>query len=325
MKKIDFKDKKILFELDNDCRQSNEQIAKKVKLSKQSVAARIKKLQELGVIENFFVKLNPTLLGFMHIKILLKFYNLTPQKEKELIEFLNKQESIFWMCSLRGNYDLVFSMYIKNTKDFSEKFEHLFKSWRDYILERSISVIEAGATYTKAYMLPNKVPEEILYSKGKEEQMVLDKTDQNILSILNKHARLPLIEIASQLNLSADTIRYRIKKLQSQGIITGFGVRIDFNKLGGSFFVIQLKLQRMNTKLHSKLKTIALLNKNVITYAKVISDFDIDLELETLNRSDFDNLLRQLREEFALQIKEYNILEVTKEHRMTYYPFKINK
>ena len=70
--KIDLKDKKILYELDRNSRQSNNQIAKKVGLSEQVVGHRIRRLQELGIIEYFYVKTNPSALGYMHIKIYLR-------------------------------------------------------------------------------------------------------------------------------------------------------------------------------------------------------------------------------------------------------------
>ncbi len=44
MTKIDLKDRKILYELDLDCRQSNNQIGKKVGLRRDVVAYRIKKI-----------------------------------------------------------------------------------------------------------------------------------------------------------------------------------------------------------------------------------------------------------------------------------------
>ena len=46
MTKLDLKDRKILYELDLNCRQSNSQIGKKVGLKRDVVAYRIKKLQD---------------------------------------------------------------------------------------------------------------------------------------------------------------------------------------------------------------------------------------------------------------------------------------
>ena len=54
--KIEDKDKKILYELDRNSRQSNKQIAKKGGLSEQVVGNRIRRLQEWGIIEYFILK-----------------------------------------------------------------------------------------------------------------------------------------------------------------------------------------------------------------------------------------------------------------------------
>ena len=36
---------------------------------------------------------------------------------------------------------------------------------------------------------------------------------------------------------------------------------------------------------------------------------------------EIDELMKSLRDHFVSEIKDYEILEVTREHRMTYYPF----
>ena len=52
---LDLKDKKILKCLEENSRQSHNQIAKKAGLSKESVRYRIKQLEEKGIIQNYKV------------------------------------------------------------------------------------------------------------------------------------------------------------------------------------------------------------------------------------------------------------------------------
>jgi Lrp/AsnC family leucine-responsive transcriptional regulator len=54
MTKIDLKDRKILYELDLDARQSLTQVGKKVGLKKDIVSYRIKRMQDEGIIKNFW-------------------------------------------------------------------------------------------------------------------------------------------------------------------------------------------------------------------------------------------------------------------------------
>ena len=50
---LDLKDRKILYELDKNCRQSNSQIANKVSLSKQVINYRIRRLEDNNIITNY--------------------------------------------------------------------------------------------------------------------------------------------------------------------------------------------------------------------------------------------------------------------------------
>ena len=54
---LDLKDKKILYELDLNSRQSNKQLAKKVQLSEMVVGYRIKRLIDNNFIEYFYAKM----------------------------------------------------------------------------------------------------------------------------------------------------------------------------------------------------------------------------------------------------------------------------
>ena len=62
--------------------------------------------------------------------------------------------------------------------------------------------------------------------------MFLDMIDLQILNILKENARLRLKEIASRLNLTPTTIKYRIDRLVECGIINKFTISIDYRKVG---------------------------------------------------------------------------------------------
>lgn len=318
---MDLKDKKILYELDRDSRQSNKQIAKKVGLSEQVVGNRIKSLIDQGIIEYFYVKTNPSLLNYLHVKIYLRLHNITGQKQDELIQDLNKQNNILWLASLRGKYDLVTSVYLKNISEFTKIYEDLFGKYGNYILERNIIILEKASTYTKAHLVLGYQPEEIVYTKGTNLIIKLDDVDKNLLIILNKDGRKSLIDIAKDLGVSHDTVKYRINNLKHKGVITGFGAKIDFNKLGNNYNIITFKLQNMNKVKYSKFETLIKLNKNAIIFMKTIGDHDIELEVETSNKEELDILMKLIRDNFVSEIKDYEILDVTREHRLTYYPF----
>lgn len=66
----------------------------------------------------------------------------------------------------------------------------------------------------------------------KPETMPIDDTDLQILTILNENARVPARRIAERLHLSPTAIAARIEKLENEGYIEGYGVRLSPRKFG---------------------------------------------------------------------------------------------
>jgi len=60
----------------------------------------------------------------------------------------------------------------------------------------------------------------------------LDDVDRKILNILQTDARTPFSKIAKMLNLSESTVHIRIKRMKEAGVIRGFYVDIDPDKIG---------------------------------------------------------------------------------------------
>jgi len=57
-----------------------------------------------------------------------------------------------------------------------------------------------------------------------ETEVIMDKTDERLVSALRHDARASLSDLAIQLNLSRTTVRARIERLQARGDILGFSV-----------------------------------------------------------------------------------------------------
>ena len=60
----------------------------------------------------------------------------------------------------------------------------------------------------------------------------LDAVDLRLLLLLSRDARLSQRSLARELSMSAPAIAERIARLERQGVITGYGVRLDWGALG---------------------------------------------------------------------------------------------
>ena len=73
----------------------------------------------------------------------------------------------------------------------------------------------------------------------------LSKTDRKILSLLQQDGRMSVAEIGRRVGLTASPCADRIKRLESQGVITGYYARLSPTKLDAGLVVfVQVTLQR---------------------------------------------------------------------------------
>jgi Lrp/AsnC family transcriptional regulator, leucine-responsive regulatory protein len=71
----------------------------------------------------------------------------------------------------------------------------------------------------------------------------MDNTDLQILQILQKKARVPNVEVARTIGMAPSAILERIKKLEAQGIIKGYEVRLNPDMFNCSMIAfIQIKV-----------------------------------------------------------------------------------
>lgn len=63
---------------------------------------------------------------------------------------------------------------------------------------------------------------------------IMDETSFKILKILREKARIPNVEVARQVGMAPSAVLERIRKLEKQGIIDGYEVRLNPERFGRS-------------------------------------------------------------------------------------------
>jgi Lrp/AsnC family transcriptional regulator, leucine-responsive regulatory protein len=65
----------------------------------------------------------------------------------------------------------------------------------------------------------------------------LDSTDLAILAALQENARMPVVELAKRVNLSPTPCTLRIRRMEQEGVITGYHARLAPAALGHALMV----------------------------------------------------------------------------------------
>ncbi|MEE2747648.1 MAG: Lrp/AsnC family transcriptional regulator [Candidatus Thermoplasmatota archaeon] len=67
---------------------------------------------------------------------------------------------------------------------------------------------------------------------------MIDDTDRRILSVLLADARTSMRSIAEEVGVALGTVSNRVKRMEEMGVIHGYGVHIDAEKVGWTMTVL---------------------------------------------------------------------------------------
>ena len=142
-------DKKILYHLDDNSRQSFAQLGRKVGLHRTNVINRVKKLEKDGFIFKFFTFIDGTKLGYTYLRYYFEWQYTSPEIKKKIIHsFVNCPYSSY-ITELEGRYGLAACFAVRNFYDFHRFFNKTLKQYKDYFTKQVFSVW----CYDKAYPL----------------------------------------------------------------------------------------------------------------------------------------------------------------------------
>lgn len=318
---MDMKDRKILYQLDLNCRQSNTQIGKKVSLNRDVVAYRINRLQNEGIIRNFFTVIDSYKLGYHVFRIYLNFQYTTLEVKNQIIEFLVKDKHTWVVNSIIGRYDLGVHLWLKDFREFYNFWEKILDKYGDYFEQKIFSVYVKAYSYPNSYLLLDeykKIDREKYEIVGVGKKIEIDDLDFKILNELAENARIPLIDIAEKLNCTSQTINYRIKNLVKLGIIQAFRVGIDISKLGYQYYKVDIYLKE-----HSQRNPII----NFIKYNPYLTFIgtsagvsDLELEFDVENSIKLNHIIDEINTKFPGMIKKYDYFTISKTHKVRCIP-----
>jgi len=317
---LDLKDKKILFELDINAKQSLSKIGKKVGLSKEVVNYRINRLIAEGVIKGFYARIDASKLGFSVFRTFLKFQDLTPKKEKELIDFIVSQKSIGWCVSIQGKWDLNFIFWAKNNNHFFKFWKELKNKYGNHFANNWISTYGWFMNLPKGFLLGKKPENFKPFKSGTHEKENIDEIDFKILSIISEKARTPLIEIAKQINHSDKVVAYHLKQLEQKKIIGGYGVQLDLAQIGYEYWKIHFSLKNYSEKRFNELNNFCIQNPNVVYTNELIGGADFEVDLFVKNYSELQKFIDESRIKFEDLIKNSEIMLYYKEYKLVLFP-----
>ncbi len=140
----------------------------------------------------------------------------------------------------------------------------------------------------------------------------MDNIDLNILTLLLNNARVNSSEIADKVSLSPSAAIERIKKLENNGIITGYTAIVDPAKLGKDVMAL-MSVAIEHPKYNDVFIKSVALNNHITECFYLAGEFDYQLKIITDNTATLERLLNTIKSIPGVSKTKTNIvLSVTK-------------
>ncbi|MBS3069114.1 Lrp/AsnC family transcriptional regulator [Candidatus Micrarchaeota archaeon] len=294
--RLDAIDRKILAELDKNCRIPNSLLAKKVRRSREAVKYRIGQLQKKGVIEKFITSTNPNKFGYYMFKVYLKLENLPKERERFFSE-LRSSHDIYWMGICDGAFDCIFAILSRDITGYYEKINALLSKWRHLIVSKVLGTMVDTKQYNKKFFT-NSAEGSFVTFAGNVAENKADALDERILDVLVNDARIPISELARKVGSGMEAVRRRMKRMEEAGVILQYRIAVDFNKLGLEFFKAIIYLKTLSKKDEAALGEWMRQHPKSLYYIRSIAPWDVEFEFAVENYQEFNAIINEMRGRF---------------------------
>ncbi len=318
--KLDVKDKKILDILSENSRTPISQIAKKVELSRDVIGYRIKRFEKLGLITRFYPRLNFLKLKFNTYHIFLVIDG--SKRDKELIEKVKSLDETLFLIEYSDRWDLEIVLLSKNINKLDKLITELQAEFSDTIIERSeLLEIKKYQSILFSYYFNKDIPK----LNKKEQETIksdysIDEKDISIIEELCGDSRKSTYDIAKNVNLSADAIGIRIKKLVSEEIIRKFTILPNLSKLDYKWYTFCIKMNFFDKENEKQFKKFIENHPGIIRSTKTFGDYDILMYIVAQDQKEYHRLIKEIRTTFPHIIKYYITFIAYKEHYFNPFP-----
>jgi Lrp/AsnC family leucine-responsive transcriptional regulator len=150
----------------------------------------------------------------------------------------------------------------------------------------------------------------------KESARVLDKLDRSILGILQQEGRISMKDLGERVGLSITPCIERVRRMERDGVITGYYARVDPASVGAKLLVfVEITLNQKSALAFEQFRREVLRIPEVQECHLVSGDFDYLIKARIHEMAEYRKLLGDMLLQLpgAAQSKSYVVMEEIKE------------
>jgi len=312
--------------------------AENSRMSLKNLATNLKKSSQrlkysLSVLEKENILLNPycifdySYFGLILFRVYFKGGYIHDREKEIVIKELSENVFVTSVYELTGEFDFVVEFASPNPSKFNKELKKISSTnsmLKDYkIILNLVTYIYPRNYITKNQNLIAMNNEKII--GGDREREIFNKNEKIVIKNLIIDPRIKIMDLAKKSELNVKTVKGILKSLMKKNIIKGFKYDVNTNKLGISKSRLFLKLHNLVMDRESELMKYMLNTKEIVQVNKTVGDWDIEVDIESLDKNKIRYITMQIRELFVDLVERFNIIEFYKYYKRSYLPYYVFK
>lgn len=308
-------------------RRSLKEIAQYLKKSSQRVKYNLAILEKEKLILDPYCLFDYSYFGLILFRVYFKGgYSNDADKEK-IIRELAENDYILSIYELTGEFDLGVEFAAPNPSKFNKELKKIITltpTLNDYKIVLNL----VSYVYPRKYLVSNSNLEDLTIERiigGDRERDEFTKAEMIVMKNLLLKPNSKMTELAKKTELNVKTAKSIIKNLTRRNIIKGFKYNLNTNQLEIYKFRLFLKLHYVSPEREKMLMEFMLKTQSIVQVNKTLGDWDLEIDLESLDKNRARQMIMQLREEFKDLIERFNLIEFYQYYKRSYLPLYLFK
>lgn len=232
--KFDQKDKIILESLFSDCRISLKELSRRSNLTHSAVLYRIRGYEKEGVIDKYDGILNFEKFDKPFTAV---FVYVDDKRKREFEDFCLQEDGVISLFRCAHKYNYLVSAFLSEKQrrrlfGYLDELGFLYKS------------MDSKRVYSFVTRIFDDVDVPVVKQNFSGKKLDLDEVDVSLMKILfDGGGREPILELARKMDMSADLILYRFRRLVKNGYFSRFAAQPNPAKFNVKFEIISFEVK----------------------------------------------------------------------------------
>jgi Lrp/AsnC family leucine-responsive transcriptional regulator len=245
---------------------------------------------------------------------------MTRNELEKSVEYLKTLENVWTIAICHGKWDLAIFVGAKKIEDVHKVWDEFLSHYKHKVENYNFSLYSPIYNFNRTFFFEDEkvTKEKILRIYGESKIVKVDETDWRIITTYAPNVKQSILELSRKLHLSTETIKKRIKKMRKNGIICGYKIGLDVNKLGYTSYRIDLDL--ISTARNKELLNFCATHKGIYQINKTIGGADFEIEIIVRDLNELLDVIETIKTDFKDVVNNATYFSYSTYYLLNYIP-----